>query len=243
MESGEGRAGLELRISLDHRLQRFLVAAVAAIVVGMVAADAGRHSAAAASARSASVPRPRTRSDLRSASLSSRPSSLGAFARRRGGSGRRSRRAGRRNRPSCGGGVGAHAGEGAGLAVPAAIGILGGLDLVGAHALEIIVAGVELADMVEAQPAPVARPVEARAAAGRARGTRRRPRSRDARKAAARLRPVRETASAFCPRSPTHSLSLPNRLYRRDDRTLSPAESPPKSSNGCAPPSLRHISP
>ena len=57
-------------------------------------------------------------------------------------------------------------GEGAGLAVPAAIGILRGADLVGAHPLEIIVAGVELADMVEAEPAPVAGPVEVRAASG-----------------------------------------------------------------------------
>src|SRR5687767_11730793 len=37
--SGKGGAGFELRISLDHRLQRFLVAAVAAIMVGMVAAQ------------------------------------------------------------------------------------------------------------------------------------------------------------------------------------------------------------
>ncbi len=50
---------------------------------------------------------------------------------------------------------------------PSAIGIVGGLDLVAAHPLEIIVAGVELADMVEAQPAPVAGAVEARAASRR----------------------------------------------------------------------------
>src|SRR5687767_2047994 len=38
-ESGKGRTRFEVRISLDHRLQRFLVAAVAAIMVGMVAAQ------------------------------------------------------------------------------------------------------------------------------------------------------------------------------------------------------------
>src|SRR5687768_11647460 len=37
---------------------------------------------------------------------------------------------------------------------------MGGLDLLGSHAGEIIIAEVEVADMVEAQPAPVARPVE-----------------------------------------------------------------------------------
>src|SRR5262245_50583129 len=51
-------------------------------------------------------------------------------------------------------------GEGAGLAVPAAIGILRVADLVRAHPVEIIIAGVEFPDMIEAEPAPVARPVE-----------------------------------------------------------------------------------
>src|SRR5688572_1921028 len=37
--SGEGGAALERRISFDHRLQRLLVAAVAAVAVGMVAPD------------------------------------------------------------------------------------------------------------------------------------------------------------------------------------------------------------
>ena len=60
-------------------------------------------------------------------------------------------------------------GEGAGLALPAGIGALRIGDLVGAHAGEEIIAGVEGADMVEAQPAPRARPVEAGAViAGRA---------------------------------------------------------------------------
>src|SRR6185369_18101083 len=50
--------------------------------------------------------------------------------------------------------------EGAGLAIPAAVRVLGVADLVRAHPVEIIVARVERADVVEAEPAPVAGPVE-----------------------------------------------------------------------------------
>ena len=57
-------------------------------------------------------------------------------------------------------------GEGAGLAVPAGIGILRLGNFVRAHPLEIIVAGIELADMVETEPAPVARTVETGSSAG-----------------------------------------------------------------------------
>src|SRR5690606_16923589 len=56
--------------------------------------------------------------------------------------------------------VAAGPGEGAGPALPARDRRLRRLDLVGAHAVEEIVAGVVLADVIEAQPAPIARPVE-----------------------------------------------------------------------------------
>ncbi len=55
--------------------------------------------------------------------------------------------------------------EGAGLSLPATIRGLGRLDLLGAHAAEKIIAVVERPNMVEAEPAPVAGPVERGAAA------------------------------------------------------------------------------
>ena len=56
--------------------------------------------------------------------------------------------------------------EGAGLAVPAGEGIVSRLDFLVAHPREVIVAGVERPDVIEAKPAPVAGAVEGRAAAG-----------------------------------------------------------------------------
>jgi len=51
-------------------------------------------------------------------------------------------------------------GEAAARPIPTGNRALGFADLVGAHTLEIIVLGVVLADVVEAQEAPVAGPVE-----------------------------------------------------------------------------------
>ena len=59
--------------------------------------------------------------------------------------------------------------EGAILALPASHGVLGGQDLVAVHPGEIIIASVEGADVIEAEPAIIARPIEAGGAdAGRA---------------------------------------------------------------------------
>ena len=174
-----------------------------------------RHSASASARRSTSRSSPSTRRCLRSPSLSSRPSwrcpcriapeagadrveridEIGPARRRRGAGGA----------------------EGAGLAVPAAIGVLRVADLVGAHPVEIIVAGVELADMVEAEPAPLARPVEAGAlGAGRAELA-----GRVAAGLGAMLRPPFdpsvEPRLPSCPRSPILAPFLvATALYRRE---------------------------
>ena len=63
--------------------------------------------------------------------------------------------------------------EGARLGAPAGDGRLSGEDFLGAHPLEPVVPCVEFADVLEAEPAPIPRPVEAgTAAAGRAEFTR-----------------------------------------------------------------------
>ena len=51
--------------------------------------------------------------------------------------------------------------EGAGFALPARIGALRAVDLVRAHAFEEIIAAVERADMLQAKPAELSRPVAA----------------------------------------------------------------------------------
>src|SRR6186997_1880952 len=56
--------------------------------------------------------------------------------------------------------IGAGCREHPGLALPAGDRRLSGLDLVRAHAVEEVIPGVVLADMIEAQPAPSARAVE-----------------------------------------------------------------------------------
>src|SRR3546814_16835737 len=58
-------------------------------------------------------------------------------------------------------------GKGAGLSFPSAIGRLRLLYLLRAHPFEIIVADIELPDMVETEKSPVAWPVEIRSPAGR----------------------------------------------------------------------------
>ncbi len=162
--SRERRRALEPLIGGDHLAQCAFVAAVAAVAIGMVAADeigigpaqraaigvdlqAERIERAPILARQRlAVPALGARRDAAAKARVDRIERIGEV--------RPSRRA-----------IGAHAREGARLALPAGIGALFGGDLVGAHPREIIVALVEGADMIEAQPLPVPRPVEARAVA------------------------------------------------------------------------------
>src|SRR5690606_21646965 len=152
-----------------HALQHGFVAAVAAVAVGVVAADEDRIALAQAVEigveaephrlervallrREAArlLPSRRSRADLRGAHADRVERVVEARPARR--------------RPSP-----AVAAERARLARPAGDRRLRGEDLLGAHAFEPVVAGVELAHVLEAQPAPLARTVEARgAAAGRA---------------------------------------------------------------------------
>src|SRR4051812_43976538 len=154
---GENRAPLERRISLDHCLQCFLVAAVAAVAVGMVKAD--ELGIAGAKAAAVDVEIEAEHAQMPAVALADL-APVGAHPRPPVGEARADRvervdEIGPARRRRSAGGA-----EGAGLAVPAAIGVLGLADLVCAHPLEIIIARIERADMIEAEPAPVARPVE-----------------------------------------------------------------------------------
>src|SRR5687768_7034795 len=135
-ESGEGGAGFEVRISLYHRLQSLLVAAVAAIMVGMVAAQevgiAAPERAAVGVGAEAEDPQRLAVRLAQFAAVEAR--ALGGGAAEAGSD----RVEGVVDVGPFGRAVGAHVGEGAGLAVPAAIRIVGGLDLVAADRKSVV---------------------------------------------------------------------------------------------------------
>src|SRR3954452_8047079 len=136
LRSGEDRPPLERRISVDHRLQCFLVAAVAAVAIGMIEAD--QLGITGAKPAPVDVEIEAEHAQMLAVALADL-ASVGPHPRSAIGETRADRverideiRPARRLR-SAGGA------ESAGLAVPAAIGILGVTDLVGTHAVEIII--------------------------------------------------------------------------------------------------------
>src|SRR5579875_2877011 len=159
--SSEGGGVAQPLIGLDHRLQHAFVAAVAADAIGVAAPEQlGIALAQRAAIGDAAEPEHLERASLGIAQrLAVAARLLDALLEARADRIERIGEIGPARRA-----VGTIGGERAGLAFPAGIGALRVVDLLGAHALEEIVAGVEFADMVEAEPAIAARPVAARRA-------------------------------------------------------------------------------